>query len=274
MQGLTRIGLAGINHLYMDAGPRYFSIGITEVLNANLLIELGADDIEYVNQRSPGKILGITVLTFEALAQFGIAKIEIKNVGEVEPSYSLTFQCSEGVMMSEEQFFIMKPEEVVTRFCKVDPTTDQAAKYACSGKAICSSFFLFCVCLNGNLGHSQNLIFCKLIIVPVTTILKDSEFKEVDRAECQFTTTATVLDNGTLGPPFQPSLFESIKSFWNKFWAGLSVFIMGKSCRISVPVVSPCFNAWGKLFMLGYNWDFLVQEKIRTGYADQVAARV
>ncbi|XP_074274203.1 protein HAPLESS 2-like [Silene latifolia] len=106
----------------------------------------------------------------------------------------MQFKCSEGVMMSEEQFFIMKPEEVVTRSCKVDPTTDQAAKYACSA------------------------------------ILKDSEFKEVDRVECQFTTTATVLDNGTLGPPFQPSLFESVKSFWNKFWAGLSVFIMGKSC--------------------------------------------
>ncbi|KAH9612175.1 hypothetical protein KSS87_019858 [Heliosperma pusillum] len=183
-----------------DAGPRSFSIGITEVLNTNLLIELGADDIEYVYQRSPGKILGITVPTFEALAQFGIAKIETKNVGEVEASYSLTFQCSKGVMMMEEQFFIMKPEEVVTRSFKIDPTTDQAAKYACSA------------------------------------ILKDSEFKEVDRAECQFTTIATVLDNGTQGPPFQPpksakGLFESIKIIWNKFWAGLSDFIAGKSCR-------------------------------------------
>ncbi|XP_074279994.1 protein HAPLESS 2 [Silene latifolia] len=183
-----------------DAGPRSFSIGITEVLNTNLLIELGADDIEYVYQRSPGKILGITVPTFEALAQFGIAKIETKNVGEVEASYSLTFQCSKGVMMMEEQFFIMKPDEVITRSFKIDPTTDQAAKYACSA------------------------------------ILKDSEFKEVDRAECQFTTTATVLDNGTQGPSFQPpesakSFFESIKNLWNKFWAGLSDFVTGKSCR-------------------------------------------
>ncbi|KAH9613807.1 hypothetical protein KSS87_001341 [Heliosperma pusillum] len=169
-----------------DAGPRSFSIGITEVLNTNLLIELGADDIEYVYQRSPGKILGITVPTFEALVQFGIAKIETKNVGEVEASYSLTcqsadnseislssfmqFQCSKGVMMMEEQFFIMKPEEVVTRSFKIDPTTDQAAKYACSA------------------------------------ILKDSEFKEVDRAECQFTTIATVLDNGT-----QKQVFGAIR---------------------------------------------------------------
>lgn len=28
-------------------------------------------------------------------------------------------------------------------------------------------------------------------------ILKDSDYKEVDRAECQFSTTSTVLDNGS-----------------------------------------------------------------------------
>lgn len=35
-----------------NAGSHAFSIGITEVLNTNLLIELNADDIEYVYQRS------------------------------------------------------------------------------------------------------------------------------------------------------------------------------------------------------------------------------
>lgn len=183
------------------AGSHSFSIGITESLNTNLLIEIVADDIEYVNQRSPGKILGVTVPTFEALAQFGVAKITTKNIGKVEASYSLTFDCSRGVTMMEEQFFIMKPDEVVIRSFKIDPTTDQAAKYSCSA------------------------------------ILKDSEFNEVDRAECQFTTTATVLDNGTQGVPFQPpksnmkGVFESIKDIWNKFWAGFSDFITGKSCR-------------------------------------------
>ncbi|CAL5429836.1 unnamed protein product [Camellia sinensis] len=37
--------------LYVNSGSHSFSIGITEVLNTNLLIELSADDIEYVNQR-------------------------------------------------------------------------------------------------------------------------------------------------------------------------------------------------------------------------------
>lgn len=119
----------------------------------------------------------------------------------MEASYSLTFHCSKGVTMMEEQFFIMKPKEVVTRSFRIDPTTDQAAKYACSA------------------------------------ILKDSEYNEVDRAECQFTTTATVLDNGTQGTPFLPpksdrkGFFESIGELWNNFWAGLSDFITGKTCR-------------------------------------------
>ncbi|XP_057549963.1 protein HAPLESS 2 isoform X2 [Amaranthus tricolor] len=182
------------------AGPRSFSFGITESLNTDLLIELAADDIEYVYKRSPGKILGITVPTFEALAQFGIAEIKTQNIGAVEASYSLTFKCSEGVIMMEEQFVIMKPQEIATRSFKIFPTTDQALKYVCSA------------------------------------ILKDSEYAEIDRAECQFTTTATVLDNGTQGMPFQPpktdraSFFETIKDLWKKFWSGLSDFITGKTC--------------------------------------------
>lgn len=36
-----------------------------------------------------------------------------------------------------------------------------------------------------------------LCLLFVAAILKDSDFNEVDRAECQFTTKATVLDNGS-----------------------------------------------------------------------------
>ncbi|PIN10939.1 hypothetical protein CDL12_16468 [Handroanthus impetiginosus] len=176
-----------------NAGSHAFSIGIKEVLNTNLLVELRADDIEYVYQRSPGKILGITVPTFEALTQSGTATITTKNIGDVEASYSLT-----------EQFYIMKPKEVITRSFKLYPTTDQAARYACSA------------------------------------ILKDSDFSEVDRAECQFTTTATILENGSQ-IPFQPpktsasGFFESIEVLWNRLWAGMADFITGKSCRRNCP---------------------------------------
>ncbi|KAK4400683.1 protein HAPLESS 2 [Sesamum angolense] len=168
-----------------NAGSHAFSIGITEVLNTNLLVELRADDIEYVYQRSPGKILGITVPTFEALTQFGTARITTKNIGEVEASYSLTPNGGNYLKL-------------------LYPTV---------------GIKLFTVVEHGN----------------TTAILKDSDFSEVDRAECQFTTTATVLENGSQ-IPFQPpktinGFFESIEEMWNKLWAGLADFITGKSCR-------------------------------------------
>ncbi|KAK9059279.1 hypothetical protein SSX86_021898 [Deinandra increscens subsp. villosa] len=184
------------------AGSHSFSIGIAEVVNSNLLIELSADDIEYVYQRSSGNIISITVPTFQALTQYGAAVITTNNTGEVEASYSLTFDCSGGVNQMEEQFFIMKPAQIVARTFKVRPTTDQAAKYVC------------------------------------TAILKDSDYHETDRAECQFTTTATVLDNGTQipwEPPKDDGLkgyFESFEDFWHALWEGMVDFITGKSCRM------------------------------------------
>ncbi|KAL9328673.1 hypothetical protein ACSQ67_003676 [Phaseolus vulgaris] len=184
-----------------SAGSYSFSIGITEVLNTNLVLELSANDVEYVYQRSPGKITSVSVPTFEALTQFGVAKITTKNTGEVEASYSLTFNCSKDITLMEEQFLIMKPNEIATRSFKLYPSNDQASKYFCAA------------------------------------ILKDSDYNEVDRAECQFATTATVLDNGTQGMPFQPpetslnGFFDSIENLWNKLWTSLTEFITGKTCR-------------------------------------------
>ncbi|XP_027364323.1 protein HAPLESS 2-like [Abrus precatorius] len=189
-----------------NAGIYSFSIGITEVLNTNLVIELSANDVEYVYQRSPGKIISVSIPTFEALTQFGVATITTKNTGEVEASYSLTFNCSKDIALMEEHFLIMKPNEITTQSFKIYPNTDQASKYFCAA------------------------------------ILKDSDYNEVDRAECQFATTATIPDNGTLvcsflGIPFQPpetsinGFFDSIESIWNRIWTCLVEFITGKTCR-------------------------------------------
>ncbi|KAK4748597.1 hypothetical protein SAY87_015183 [Trapa incisa] len=183
-----------------NAGSHSFSIGVTEVLNTNLLLELSADDIEYVFQRSPGKILSVTIPTFEALTQLGVATVTTQNIGEVEASYSLMFDCSKGISLTEEQFFIVKPNEVTTRSFKLHPTTDQAAKYICAA------------------------------------ILKDSDFSEIDRAECQFSTTATVFDNGSEITPFKPpkdsaGFLDSIKQLCHKIWKDVIDFFTGRSCR-------------------------------------------
>lgn len=48
--------------------------------------------------------------------------------------------------------------------------------------------------------ETQNVIEFRIWIESLylfAAILKDSDFSEADRAECQFTTTTTVLDNGS-----------------------------------------------------------------------------
>lgn len=40
-----------ISDRLQNAGTHSFSIGVTEVINTNLLIELSADDVDYVYQR-------------------------------------------------------------------------------------------------------------------------------------------------------------------------------------------------------------------------------
>lgn len=94
-------------------------------------------------------------------------------------------------MIARTIFFYHEPEEVATRSFKLYPTTDQASKYACSGK----EFFLLIFSLCCTLVYILNFICFKFFLN--AAILKDSEFNEADRAECQFTTTAAVLDNGT-----------------------------------------------------------------------------
>ncbi|KAL9350020.1 hypothetical protein Peur_057275 [Populus x canadensis] len=64
-----------------NAGTPSFSIGITEILNTNPLIEPTTDDIGYVYQRSPGKLSSVTIPTFETLTQFGVATVSAKNIG-------------------------------------------------------------------------------------------------------------------------------------------------------------------------------------------------
>lgn len=83
----------------------------------------------------------------------------------------------------------MKPKEEVTRSFKLYPTTDHAAKYVCAGKGT------FGFKMTDDMPIEMNLR--KIHVYLSAAILKDSDYNEVDRAECQFSTTATVLENGS-----------------------------------------------------------------------------
>lgn len=50
-EGISIIWIHINSDLVQNAGTHSFSIGVTEIINTNLLIELSADDVEYVYQR-------------------------------------------------------------------------------------------------------------------------------------------------------------------------------------------------------------------------------
>uniref|UniRef100_A0A0D3H949 Generative cell specific-1/HAP2 domain-containing protein n=1 Tax=Oryza barthii TaxID=65489 RepID=A0A0D3H949_9ORYZ len=186
---------------YPNAGVHTFSVGIPEVLNTNLMIELSADDIEYVYQRSSGKIISINISSFEALSQVGSARVKTKNIGRLEASYSLTFDCLSGINPVEEQYFIMKPDEKLIRTFDLRSSTDQASNYTCQA------------------------------------ILKASDFSELDRKESRFSITATVLNNGTqIGSSENHTkggiwgFFEAIKAWCAKMCHMLINFFTGTTC--------------------------------------------
>ncbi|KAF8670317.1 hypothetical protein HU200_050860 [Digitaria exilis] len=184
-----------------NAGVHSFSVGVTEALVSSLVLELRADDIEYFYHRSPGKIISIDVETFEALSQVGNAKVTTKNTGKLESSYRLMFSCLTGISNMEEQYYVMKPGEVIIRSFDLRSSTDRAEKYQCAA------------------------------------ILKASDFTEVDRVECQFSTTATVFNNGTqIGSTNKREkggiwgFLDAIKASWRNFWDFVTNFLTGKSC--------------------------------------------
>nr|CAB3456326.1 unnamed protein product [Digitaria exilis] len=155
-------------------------------------------NVPHFHIRSPGKIISIDVPPFEALSQIGNATVTTKNIGKLESSYTLTFKCLTGISNMEEQYYIMKPGEVTIRSFDLRSSTDRAETYQC------------------------------------TAILKASDFTEVDRGQCQFSTTATVFNNGSqIGSTNdlkETGIWEAIKAFCVNFWDFVINFLTGRSC--------------------------------------------
>nr|ABG73459.1 histidine rich-like protein [Oryza brachyantha] len=164
-----------------------------------------------VQGRSPGKIISINVSTFEALSQVGTAQVKTKNIGKLEASYSLTFGCSSGINPVEEQSFIMKPDEEIIRSFDLHSSTVQASNYTCKA------------------------------------ILKGSNFSELDRKECQFSTTATVLNNGTQYKMFK--LFQ-VGHVWHAIPRRYGIFSSVMWFLHQKGLFDPIYDWWDDVFGL------------------------
>ncbi|KAG6782743.1 hypothetical protein POTOM_012157 [Populus tomentosa] len=181
-----------------NAGTPSFSIGFTEILNTNLLIELTTDDIGYVYQRSSEKLSSVTIPTFETLTQFGVATVSAKIIAIMMIVSSLQFDCSRGVAL-------MELSEVTMRSFKIYPATDKAARCVCAAILKDSSF------------NETDPAECQLFTT--ATILENGP-----QVWGQFRSPFAF----PMFAPFRPpkisinGFFESIEDIWNRIWGRFS----------------------------------------------------
>ena len=110
-------------------------------------------------------------------------------------------------------------------------------------------------------------IHCTFFFVLNEAILKDSDYSEVDRAECQFTTTATVLDNGTQVCSFLISeSFMSLFSYDIKLISNQHI-MCGKAVRLKLfqesvfYIIAFLYNQlYENQFIFGYfSWEVVLR---------------
>ncbi|MCO5577152.1 hypothetical protein L7F22_030976 [Adiantum nelumboides] len=77
-----------------------FLLPLQEITKSVIMLELNADNVKFLVNRSPGKILSITTPKFEALSRDGAAKIVVSNTGELLAGFFLarkSIQLEDGV---------------------------------------------------------------------------------------------------------------------------------------------------------------------------------
>lgn len=67
---------------------------VNQILSSVVSLELNADQIRYLVNRSPGKIVSAVVPTFEAVSRNGNMAVTVQNNGTLVADYTLTVSVS------------------------------------------------------------------------------------------------------------------------------------------------------------------------------------
>ncbi|CAI5526353.1 unnamed protein product [Closterium sp. Naga37s-1] len=102
-QGLDPIhalsSLGPITTLESPNGSLSIALVVTQRLNSLITLEIAADDVTFIKNRSPGRIVSVAVPLFEAMSSEGRVNIRIANNGSLDADFTLTIQnCSSGVL--------------------------------------------------------------------------------------------------------------------------------------------------------------------------------
>ncbi|CAI5951715.1 unnamed protein product [Closterium sp. NIES-64] len=102
-QGLDPIhalsSLGPITTLESPNGSLSIALVVTQRLNSLITLEIAADDVTFIKNRSPGRIVSVAAPLFEAMSSEGRVDIKVTNNGSLDADFTLTIQnCSSGVL--------------------------------------------------------------------------------------------------------------------------------------------------------------------------------
>ncbi|MCO5611194.1 hypothetical protein L7F22_065444 [Adiantum nelumboides] len=75
-------------------------IPLNQTQNSIVVLELSADNLEFIVSRSPGKIISVKSSKFEALSHDGYSDITVVNTGELVAAFTLGVDCPIGIQAS------------------------------------------------------------------------------------------------------------------------------------------------------------------------------
>lgn len=70
--------LGAVHPLIADNGDVSIAIPVTQQLSSLVALEMSADDVRFLENRSPGRIVAVDVAPFEALSSNGRMTVEVR----------------------------------------------------------------------------------------------------------------------------------------------------------------------------------------------------
>ncbi|CAI7802936.1 unnamed protein product, partial [Closterium sp. NIES-54] len=113
-QGLDPIhalsSLGPISTLESPNGSLSIALVVTQRLNSLITLEIAADDVTFIKNRSPGRIVSVAAPLFEAMSSEGRVDIRIANSGSLDSDFTLTvcshirrYQCTAHICVESKR---------------------------------------------------------------------------------------------------------------------------------------------------------------------------
>ncbi|KAI5078576.1 hypothetical protein GOP47_0006247 [Adiantum capillus-veneris] len=107
-------------------------IPLNQTQNSIVVLELSADNLEFIVSRSPGKIISVKSSKFAALSHDGYSDVTVVNTGELVAAFTLGVDCPVGIQASPAVTMSLRPNEPKTQHFELNAESSTSQTFNCS----------------------------------------------------------------------------------------------------------------------------------------------